>query len=156
MRICALLNSIYSNLLVDVLQELNNLNINCQHDIIDITIIGATIDITISILSQARIWENSWGNMYESSVELWKQYMRSYYSCIGNWWPQWTTTMHIIGCILCAKKMFMLLMIISHTFQYSMQPNFLALVIIQMIDDQWPKHKYWIRIQKDIVEISIH
>jgi hypothetical protein len=63
----------YLNLLVDVLQELNTLNIKFQYDMVDITTISATINITISILSrhffypgmdlclvvQARIWENS-------------------------------------------------------------------------------------------------
>jgi hypothetical protein len=36
--------------------------------------------------------------------------------------------------IMC-KKMFILLIINSHTFQYSMQPDFSALVIIEAIDD---------------------
>ena len=40
----------------------------------------------------------------KSSVELWKQYMRLYHSCFSNWWTHRTTTMHIIGCILCAKS----------------------------------------------------
>ena len=35
------------NLLVDLLQELNKLNINFCYDIVDITTISATIDITI-------------------------------------------------------------------------------------------------------------
>ena len=41
----------YLNSLVDVLQELNKLNIKFQYDMVDITTISATIDITISILS---------------------------------------------------------------------------------------------------------
>ena len=50
MRSCALLNSIYLNLLVDVLQELNKSNFKFQYDMVDITTISATIDTTISIL----------------------------------------------------------------------------------------------------------
>ena len=42
----------YLNLLVDVLQELNKLNIKFQYDMVDITTISATIDITISSLSR--------------------------------------------------------------------------------------------------------
>ena len=41
----------YLNLLVEVLHELHNLNINFQHDMVDVTTINATIDITMSILS---------------------------------------------------------------------------------------------------------
>ena len=40
----------YTNLLVDVVHELNKLNIKFQHDMVDVTTISATIDITISIL----------------------------------------------------------------------------------------------------------
>ena len=46
MRSCALLNSIYLNLLVDVLQELNKLNIRFQFDMVDITTISATYNLT--------------------------------------------------------------------------------------------------------------
>ena len=46
MRSCALLNSIYLNLLVDVLQELNKLNIKFQFDMVDITTISATYNLT--------------------------------------------------------------------------------------------------------------
>ena len=51
MRSCALLNFIYFNLLANFLQELNELNIKFQYDMVDITTISATIDITISISS---------------------------------------------------------------------------------------------------------
>jgi hypothetical protein len=59
-----------------------------------------------------------------------KKNTRSYYSCIGSWWAQWTTTMHIIGFILCVKS--------CSCFEWSfpdlpisMQPNLSTLVIIQ-------------------------
>ena len=59
----------------------------------------------LCLVIQARIQEkNLEGISKLSSIELWKQYRRSYYSCIGNRWAQWVTTMHIIGCILCAKS----------------------------------------------------
>ena len=47
---CSFKFHFYLNLLVDVLQELNKLNIKFQYDMVDITTISATIDITISIL----------------------------------------------------------------------------------------------------------
>ena len=53
---------------------------------------------------KARIWEILEGICKKFVVELWKKYMRSYYSYIANWRAQWTTTMHVSGCILCAKS----------------------------------------------------
>ena len=68
----------YLNLLVDVLHKMNKLNIIFQYDMVDVTTISATINITISIyhvifyvgmdlclVIQARIWENSRGNLQE-------------------------------------------------------------------------------------------
>ena len=48
---CSFIFRFYLNLLVDVLQELNKLNLKFQYDIVDITTITATINITILILS---------------------------------------------------------------------------------------------------------
>ena len=49
---CSFKFHFYLNLLVDVLEELNKLNIKIQCNMVDITTIRATIDITISILSR--------------------------------------------------------------------------------------------------------
>ena len=48
---CSFKFHIYLNLLVDVLHELNKLNINFQYDMVDVTNMSATINITILILS---------------------------------------------------------------------------------------------------------
>jgi hypothetical protein len=56
----------------------------------------------LCLVVQAKIWELF---LKECARNLWLSYennMRSCCSCIGNWWAQWTTTMHIIGCILFA------------------------------------------------------
>ena len=62
----------YLNLLVDVLKMLNKLNIKFQYDMVDITTISATIDITISILlchflsgngPTSKNWKKSRGNL---------------------------------------------------------------------------------------------
>jgi hypothetical protein len=68
---CSFKFHFYLNLPLDVLQELNKLNIKFQYDMVDITAISATIDITTLISSchffypgvdlclvvQAKIWE---------------------------------------------------------------------------------------------------
>ena len=108
----------YLNFLVDVLQELNKLNIKFQYDMVDITTSSATINNTISILSCH--FKSGNGPMFghtsknlgkfsrDSARNLHLSYenntRRSYYSCIDNWWAQWTTIMHIIGCTIYAKS----------------------------------------------------
>ena len=85
----------------------------------------------LCLVVQAKKWGSSWGNLRESSADLWNQYMRSYYSCNGNWWAQWSIIMHIIGCILCAKSFLCFEWLFPRPSSIQCSQIFLALVIIQ-------------------------
>ena len=127
------------------LKELNILNIKVQYDMVDITTISATIDITILISSRHFLsgsgpmfgsYKQKFGKKLEgicikSLVGLWKQYRRLYYSCIGNLTgPMNYNNAYYLVHLMC-KELFMLWMIVSQTFRSSTQPNFSSLIIIQ-------------------------
>ena len=66
----------FLNLLVDVLQELNKLNIKFHYIMVDITIISAIIDITISILSCHFLSGN--GPMFGHTCKNLGKFLREY------------------------------------------------------------------------------
>ena len=164
MRSCALLNFIYLNLLVDFYKSwinwISNFNmiwLISQFLVQPLISLFQFYHVTFNprmdlcLVVQARIWENS---CMESSVELWKQYKTSYYSCIGNWWAQWTTTMHYFGCILCAKK--------CSCFEWSL-PRPSNIQCNQFFsprnyprDDSDRNTNTVLGLKKDIIEVSIH
>ena len=62
------------------------------------------VGIELCLVVQARKWKKNLERIcMKSSIRLWIQYKRSYNLCIGNWWAQWTSTICVLGCILCAR-----------------------------------------------------
>ena len=85
----------------------------------------------LCLVVQARIWENSWGNLQK--IFNWVMKIIHEIILFMHWQPMGPMNYNNAYCwvhLMC-KELFMLWTIVSQTFQYSMRPNFLALVIIQ-------------------------
>ena len=89
------------------------------------------LGMDLCLIVRARIWENSWRNLHGFFSWVMKTIQEivlfMHWQVMG---PMNYNNAYYWMHLMC-KELFMFWMIVSQAFQYSMQPNFLALVIIQ-------------------------
>ena len=156
------------NLLVHVLQELNKLNIKFQYDMVDITTISKTINITISILSRCILSMNE--PMFGCTSKNLENFLRKFawnlqLSYENNTWdclihalathgPNELQQCILLGAFYVQKVVYAL----NDRF-----PNLLVFDVAKFFsphnypcDDSDQIHKYQIEAEMDIVEVSIY